>query len=97
MSQAEKKRSSRSRVDKKEELRRVSSRSSNYGGSISDIEADDSEKYRKMVKKLARDKSDLKHKLRRLLDEVEFKSKEHSVELEKTQDYFQDQINDLVE
>jgi chromosome segregation ATPase len=100
MSQAEKKRSSRTSVDENAETRhssRHSSRRSNYGGSISDIEADDNENYRKMAKKLARDKSDLKDKLRRLLDEVEIKTKEHRVELEKTQDYFQDQINDLVE
>lgn len=97
MSQSEKKRSSRTSVDENAGSRHRSNRSSNYGGSISDIEADDGEKYRKMAKKLARDKSDLKDKLRRLLDDIELKSKEHRIELEKTQDYFQDQINDLVE
>jgi chromosome segregation protein len=99
MSQTEKKRSSRSstneNVDSKNGSRHNSKRI-NYGGSISDIEADDTENYRKIAKKLARDKSELKDKLRRLLDEVESNSKEHRIELEKTQDYFQDQINDLI-
>lgn len=98
MSQTEKKHSSRASTDNNQTSRNSRSSKMSYGGSISDIEADDeSDKYRKMAKKLARDKSELKDKLRRLLDEVDQKTHEHRVELEKTQDYFQDQINELVE
>jgi len=98
MSQTEKKRSSRSSVIDNQPSRHTSKHSqSSYGGSISDIETDESDKYRKMAKKLSRDKSELKDKLRRLLDEVDQKNREHRIELEKTQDYFQDQINELVE
>lgn len=98
MSQTEKKHSSRASTDNNQASRNSRSSKMSYGGSISDIEADDeSDKYRKMAKKLARDKSELKDKLRRLLDEVDQKSHEHRVELEKTQDYFQEQINELVE
>ena len=79
------------------EKRQSRSSKMSYGGSISDIETDEIEKYRKMAKKLSRDKSDLKDKLRRLLDEIDQKTHDHRIELEKTQDYFQDQINELVE
>jgi hypothetical protein len=99
MSQAEKKHSNRASNERRSRISVEEKRESksSYGGSISDIENDDSDKYRKIVKKLSRDKSDLKDKLRRLLDEVDIKNKEHRIELEKTQDYFQEQINDLVE
>lgn len=103
MSQTEKKRSSRVSADENNKADRRSSRHSrsstmSYGGSISDIEADnESDKYRKMAKRLARDKSELKDKLRRLLDDIDQRTRDHRVELEKTQDYFQDQINELVD
>lgn len=54
------------------------------------------DKYKKMAKKLAKEKSGLKDKLRKLLDEVDFKNKEHQTEMEKTQEYFQEQIDDLI-
>lgn len=67
-----------------------------YSGSISDLEKDDCD-YHKISKKLTKDKSELKDKLRRLIDEIENKTKEHRVEMEKTQAYFQDQIDELIE
>jgi chromosome segregation ATPase len=67
---------------------------SSYGGTISDIEAED---YKRLAKKLNKDKEKLKDKLRRLLDEVEDKSEEHRKEMEKSQNYFEEQLNDLTE
>ena len=67
---------------------------SSYGGTISDIEAED---YKRLAKKLAKDKEKLKDKLRRLLDDVEDKSEEHRKEMEKSQNYFEEQLNDLTE
>lgn len=85
-------------MSQSEKISRTSSRQPSYGGTISDIENSNSDKdYRRIAKKLAKDKSTLKDKLRRLLDDVESKTKDHQIELEKTQDYFQDQITDLTE
>lgn len=67
---------------------------SSYGGTISDIEAED---YKRLTKKLAKDKEKLKDKLRRLLDDVEEKSEDHRKEMEKSQNYFEEQLNDLTE
>ena len=67
---------------------------SSYGGTISDIEAED---YKRLAKKLAKDKEKLKDKLRRLLDDVEDKSEEHRKEMEKSQNYFEEQLNDITE
>ena len=67
---------------------------SSYGGTISDIESED---YKRLAKKLAKDKEKLKDKLRRLLDDVEDKSEEHRKEMEKSQNYFEEQLNDLTE
>ena len=103
MSQSERRKrdKSESRVVSKESTRSGPSRSgsvrSNYGGSISDIETDDSERYRKIAKKLAKDKVLLKEKMSELSSNLEKKDKERRHELEKTQEYFQDQINELTE
>jgi hypothetical protein len=112
MSETEKKRSSRTshtsrsshknlddeREDREERQSRSRSKKSEseYGGTISDIENTETNYY-KIAKKLTKDKSNLKDKLRRLLDEIDTKSKDHRLELEKTQDYFQEQITELVE
>lgn len=61
--------------------------------SISDVEKDGSDKYKKLAKKLSKDKEKLKEKVRVLLDEVDSKS----LEIEKTKDYYQEQITDLLE
>jgi len=95
MSQSENKQTSdtRSTGSRRSGSRSESQRSSgraSYGGSISDIETDD---YRKLSKKLTKDKAKLKDKLRHLLDDIDKKTDEHRKEME----YFQDQINDLAE
>ena len=51
--------------------------------------------YKKIARKLARDKASLKDKLTRLLDEVDNRSREHRKQIEKTQDYYQSQISEL--
>jgi len=62
-----------------------------------DLENDNRDKYRRIIKKLSDDKIKLKDKLRRLIDEIEQRTEEHHRELGKTQDYFQEQISDLTE
>lgn len=57
----------------------------------------DKEDYRTLSRKLLKDKSKLKDKIRKLLDEIEQKTSEHRSELESAQDYFYDQINDLID
>jgi len=71
---------------------------------ISDVEYGDDdnykekyERYKKLSKKLTTDKSSLKNKLRQLLDDVDNKAKEHQREIRESQEYLQDQINDLLE
>ena len=74
--------------------RKEDSRSSRSRGSISDIDNDDIEKYRNRAKSLTRDKEELKDKMRRLLDDIDDRNKEHRIELEKTQNYFQEQLDE---
>ncbi len=100
MSQAEKKYGQTNDDRKKSNYSRTSRSSHSkisYGGSISDVEKSTERDYRKIAKKLVNDKSALKDKLRRLLDDVDAKNKDHQIELEKTQDYFQEQINELTD
>jgi hypothetical protein len=70
---------------------RISNRST---ASISDVEDD---RYRKIAKKLAKDRSELKDKLRRLISDIEGKNKEHKTELQKTQAYYQEQLSELTD
>lgn len=98
MSRTSSRRSHRDSERDSERDNRQSSRAS-YGGSISDVEREDrydsNNKYRHLAKKLSKDKSKLKDKLRRLLDKVDHRTEEHRDELEKTQEYFQEQIAEL--
>lgn len=65
---------------------------------VSDVESTSGDRdYRQIAKKLAKDKSVLKDKLRLLLDEVEARAKDHHKELDKTQRYFQTQIDELTD
>lgn len=87
--------------DKRDSKKRDSKRDSRSSyGSLSDLRDSDEEssnKYKKMAKKLSKDKSELKDKLRKLIEDVETKNKEHRSELERTQEYFQDQILELTD
>lgn len=58
---------------------------------------DDHSKYKSISKQLLREKSDLKAKLKSVTNELDNQSKEHKYEMEKFQDYFQDQIISLSE
>lgn len=64
-------------------------------GTVTDIEDPDQDNFRQMTKKLTREKTSLKDRLKKLLIDVENNNKEHKQELEKTHDFFQKQINDL--
>lgn len=57
----------------------------------------DDEKYRKIAKKLAKSNTELKSSLRKLINEVESKEKQHHLEIQKTQAYYQKQLDELSE
>lgn len=89
-----------SRRDSHRDSRRDSRRESEKSYySLDELEqsSESRDKYKKMAKKLSQDKSELKEKLRKVLDDLENKTKTHRSELEKTQDYFQNQILELTE
>lgn len=84
-------------TEEKNKLETISKRStkSRYS-SISDTEGNyNTEKYKKLAKKLSKDKSELKEKVRILLSELEIKTKHNVIDLEKTEQYYRDQINSL--
>lgn len=60
-------------------------------------ETEDDSKYKSISKQLLKEKSDLKAKLKSVTNELDNQSKEHKYEMEKFQDYFQDQIISLSE
>lgn len=60
-------------------------------------EDESSSKYKTISKQLLKEKNDLKTKLKMVLNDLENQSKEHKYEMEKFQDYFQDQIISLTE
>jgi len=55
-----------------------------------------SDKYKKMAKKLTNDKNILKDKVRRLINDLDAKSKECQDEVEKVQEYYQSQLNEVI-
>ena len=63
--------------------------------SISDIENYENEDYLNAIKKLHKDKTSLKDKLKKLLKQYDDKEEEHKNEILKSKQYYQNYINEL--
>lgn len=91
----ERRKSSKSDRDERDRKSDRDRRDSRYS-TLSELGSGD-DKYKQMAKKLSKDKTELKEKLKKVLDDLESKTREHRSELERTQEYFQDQILELTE
>lgn len=82
-------------MSQRKNSRQISSAS--YAGSISDVEKTDNETDQKNIKKLLKDKSELKSKLKKVLEEYQNLSKNYKSDIEKCQEYYNEQNKEIQE